>query len=167
MSHRSLRVDNAVTSLKLEPAFWEEIDRRSEMLGLSWQDYVRHLLEQYEQPKNRTAEIKQFLLVQLKEEKKALSTDEEIWLVSNENGTQKVITNQPRIIVGRDKTNDIVVTDKQVSRKHLLFVFDNLHWWLVDLKSKNGTYINGDVVVSKRLSRGDIVTIGNTNITKG
>ena len=166
MSHRSLRIGSAVTSLALEPAFWEEVDRRSAALGISWQEYVRQLLDEPTQIKNRAANIKQHLLVTLRDEKYALSTESEIWTISCHENEFEIETHQQRILVGRDKSNDIVIDDKQVSRKHLLFVFDDLHWWILDLKSKNGTFLNGNEVVSKQLKSGDTVTIGETKIIK-
>ncbi|NDW21189.1 FHA domain-containing protein [Alteromonas hispanica] len=166
MSHRSLRIGSSVTSLALEPAFWEEVDRRSDALGISWQEYVRQLLDEPTQIKNRAANIKQHLLVTLRDEKTALSTESETWIINCQDNEFEVETHQQRILVGRDKSNDIVIDDKQVSRKHLLFVFDDLHWWVLDLKSKNGTFLNGVEVVSKRLKRGDTVTTGETKIIK-
>lgn len=166
MSHRSLRIGSSVTSLALEPAFWGEVDRRSDALGISWQEYVRQLLDEPTQIKNRAASIKQHLLVTLRDEKTALSTESETWIINCQNNEFEIETHQQRILVGRDKSSDIVIDDKQVSRKHLLFVFDDLHWWVLDLKSKNGTFLNGVEVVSKRLKRGDTVTIGETKIIK-
>tara|TARA_Y100000296_G_C5161696_1_gene252267 strand:+ start:1373 stop:1876 length:504 start_codon:yes stop_codon:yes gene_type:complete len=166
MSHRSLRIGSSVTSLALEPAFWQEVDRRSDALGMSWQEYVRQLLDESTQIKNRAANIKQHLLVTLRDEKTALSTESETWIINCQNNEFEIETHQQRILVGRDKSSDIVIDDKQVSRKHLLFVFDDLHWWVLDLKSKNGTFLNGVEVVSKRLKSGDTVTIGETKIIK-
>ena len=66
--------------------------------------------------------------------------------------------------VGRGQDNNVVVNDDKVSRTHLQMVQDDKgNISVVDLGSANGTYVNGNRIVSEtRLKAGDEVRIGNT-----
>lgn len=72
------------------------------------------------------------------------------------------------IKVGRGSSNDIVIPsdDKYVSVTHCQFIKDdNGNYWLVDLNSTNGTFVNGVRRSGKtKLSSNDIVRIGNTTL---
>ncbi|MBW6472471.1 MAG: FHA domain-containing protein [Anaerolineaceae bacterium] len=64
------------------------------------------------------------------------------------------------IHVGRDPDCEIVVPDRQVSRVHARFTFDNNGVLLEDLGSKNGTFLNGTLLeIPTILEEGDIVQI--------
>lgn len=64
--------------------------------------------------------------------------------------------------IGRAATNDIVIDDGKVSRGHaLIHKQDAAEYWVVDLGSGNGTYINGRrVTLATRLNDGDVLTLG-------
>lgn len=63
-------------------------------------------------------------------------------------------------LIGRSSDNDIVLSHPSVSRLHAKIVLDNEHQTLVDLKSQNGTFVNGQQVFgSTPLKVGDIVGI--------
>ncbi|THB62917.1 MAG: FHA domain-containing protein [Desulfovibrio sp.] len=64
------------------------------------------------------------------------------------------------IHVGRKDTNDVVVETLIISGNHckIDFLKEGLH--LTDLKSKNGTFVNGKKVTSSWLKSGDEVTVG-------
>ena len=44
--------------------------------------------------------------------------------------------------MGRDSTNDIVVEQPVVSRKHARIYYDEQGYWIQDMGSQNGTYVN-------------------------
>lgn len=48
------------------------------------------------------------------------------------------------IIIGRGEDCDIVVDDRQVSRQHTKITQKNNQYHLIDLGSKNGTYVNNE-----------------------
>ena len=45
--------------------------------------------------------------------------------------------------LGSDRENALVLTDQFVSSRHARLRWDGAIWWLEDLGSKNGTFING------------------------
>lgn len=69
-----------------------------------------------------------------------------------------------RLVLGRDRTSDIVVDDINASRTHAELRFEPQGVWVVtDLGSTNGTYVNGVEITSQVLQGGDRITIGMTN----
>lgn len=61
--------------------------------------------------------------------------------------------------------SDIQVKDVAISRLHAMLFFDESGVvGILDLVSKNGTYVNGAEVESKILKKGDLITIGGTKI---
>ncbi|MEW6696049.1 MAG: FhaA domain-containing protein [Bacillota bacterium] len=67
-----------------------------------------------------------------------------------------------RISLGRRDTCDIVLSDSSVSRRHAQFERIGGRFWLTDLNSTNGTYLNGLPVDRVELTTGDVITVGNT-----
>jgi pSer/pThr/pTyr-binding forkhead associated (FHA) protein len=67
----------------------------------------------------------------------------------------------PLIQIGRAVENDIVITSKRVSREHACIRQEGRKWMLEDLRSANGTFLNGDRVLSPlELRDGDRITVG-------
>jgi pSer/pThr/pTyr-binding forkhead associated (FHA) protein len=65
------------------------------------------------------------------------------------------------VTIGRGPENDIIVDDREVSRRHAQLRHDAGRFLLVDLGSKNGTRVNGVPVASTFvLSDGDELRIG-------
>ena len=68
------------------------------------------------------------------------------------------------ITMGRDSHNDIVVQDINASRKHAeLRLTAQGIWTITDMKSMNGTLVNGISIASHPLYPGDVITIGKTD----
>lgn len=65
-------------------------------------------------------------------------------------------------VLGRDLACDMVLTDEQVSRRHLRLFFREGTWWVEDLHSSNGTLLNGRQLSEERLDDGDILLLGET-----
>lgn len=62
------------------------------------------------------------------------------------------------------RTSDVIVEDGAVSRLHAMVFFDGQRIGVLDLVSKNGTYVNGQEVESRLLKTGDVIEIGDTKI---
>jgi len=50
------------------------------------------------------------------------------------------------IIIGRDPACDYTISDSTVSARHTRLVFRRGHWWVEDLQSTNGTFLNHQAV---------------------
>jgi hypothetical protein len=62
---------------------------------------------------------------------------------------QRVSITGPSVIIGRGGTDlecDVVLPERQVSRQHAEIYVEQGHYFLRDLSSKNGTYVNGQPV---------------------
>jgi len=86
----------------------------------------------------------------------SLSQDKKL---SSTTVTCKLDKNRP-VSIGRDKSNDIVLNEKRVSRKHALIVWEKNEFILTDFKSRNGTLLNGKKVARQAIKHGDQVRIG-------
>ncbi|MCL4440139.1 MAG: DUF3662 domain-containing protein [Firmicutes bacterium] len=67
-----------------------------------------------------------------------------------------------RTSLGRRDTCDIVLSDTSVSRRHAQFEKIGGRFWLTDLNSTNGIYVNGLPVDKVELTTGDVIMVGNT-----
>jgi adenylate cyclase len=69
----------------------------------------------------------------------------------------------PACSLGRSSTNDVVIDDGRVSRRHaLVHKQDDAEFWVIDLGSGNGTYLNGRRVTQPtRLANGDTLLLGD------
>jgi len=66
--------------------------------------------------------------------------------------------------LGAGQDNDIVLGDRFVSAHHLRLRWDGAVWWLEDLNSKNGTFVNRQPCAPGRpqtLPRGAVITAGD------
>jgi pSer/pThr/pTyr-binding forkhead associated (FHA) protein len=62
--------------------------------------------------------------------------------------------------IGRDSQAPVSVPVEGVSRRHARISWDGKSHWLQDLKSTNGTFLNGEVVRRERLRHLDVITLG-------
>ncbi|MBN2549999.1 MAG: FHA domain-containing protein [Anaerolineales bacterium] len=87
------------------------------------------------------------------------STDEVAFLVAQAgplSGQRWAL--RKNLLVGRETSCDLVIADRQVSRHHACFIVSPEGIFIEDLDSKNGTYVNGQLIDGKTmLQDGDIV----------
>lgn len=85
-------------------------------------------------------------------------------LKSISTSAQQILRLKPgEYVVGRDPTCDIVIIDPYVSRVHAKIFYRDGKWYIEDLGSKNGTYVNGEDIRAKgaaELSEGIEIVIG-------
>lgn len=80
---------------------------------------------------------------------------------SSLDGQQWVIIDT--LLIGRDANCDVVIPDRQVSRQHARITKNGAVVMLEDLGSKNGTYLNGQVLTEPRqLTEADEITVAFT-----
>ena len=76
-----------------------------------------------------------------------------------------VYLQKDRTTLGRSPDNDIVFDNMVVSGHHCVFELRGLaEVFIEDLRSTNGTYINGKMVKRQKLRDGDVIAIGNFRI---
>ncbi|MBN1522762.1 MAG: FHA domain-containing protein [Candidatus Aureabacteria bacterium] len=68
------------------------------------------------------------------------------------------------VTIGRDNENQIIVLDDLVSRRHARISYDGESYWVEDLNSTNGTYLNSMPVDRSPLKSGDKINIGKATI---
>jgi len=66
-----------------------------------------------------------------------------------------------QLTIGRDATNEIVINDAEISRRHARLTFQGGKYVLEDLGSTNGTFVNGQRLAGPRvLKAGEVVQFG-------
>src|SRR5258706_11123639 len=61
---------------------------------------------------------------------------------------RRMVFNKPEVTIGRVQGNDIVLPKGNVSKRHARIVLKDNKFIIVDLKSTNGTYVNGRKITS-------------------
>jgi hypothetical protein len=79
-------------------------------------------------------------------------------------GRRNVLSGE-RVMIGRSRECDIVVSDPNVSRRHIELRRGERGWAAVDLGSTNGMKINGRRLSHAELEPGDRITIGISDLT--
>jgi pSer/pThr/pTyr-binding forkhead associated (FHA) protein len=70
------------------------------------------------------------------------------------------------ITLGRDPTCECPLEDATVSARHARLYYRQGHWWVEDLQSTNGTYINGELISTPLvLTPGDLLRCGQVSLT--
>jgi hypothetical protein len=73
--------------------------------------------------------------------------------------------NKPTLTLGRDSANDIIIDHPLASRRHARLERDENGYFIRDLDSTNGTYVNGDRIEGTRpLRNQDKVWVADTEI---
>jgi pSer/pThr/pTyr-binding forkhead associated (FHA) protein len=78
---------------------------------------------------------------------------------------QRTVIDGPVVQIGRAPGCDIVLDDRNVSRRHAEIRRRGPVVVLVDLDSTNGTIVNGRRVREHPLADGDRITLGNSRLT--
>lgn len=72
---------------------------------------------------------------------------------------------QIEIILGRDPSVDFPLNNETISLKHCKISYHNKQWWLEDLESTNGTYLNNEPVKTETIiTSGDQLRLGKVEI---
>lgn len=73
--------------------------------------------------------------------------------------------NNSEFTIGRDANNNYKIDLPIVSRYHFKISFDSGIYTLTDLQSSNGTFVNGQKTNLTVLKHGDVINIGDVNLT--
>lgn len=81
-------------------------------------------------------------------------------------GNQDFSVSKQEYSVGRDETNDFILFDPEVSGQHFKVTWKGSAYWIQDLESRNGTFVNGERLTTERkLERGDLIRLGRSMLT--
>jgi ABC-type multidrug transport system ATPase subunit len=73
------------------------------------------------------------------------------------------LTGSTKFSIGRDSSNDIVIDDVTISKKHAYLQWEQNDWYIYDNKSSNGVFINTDRIEDKQAIKNyDIFRISDT-----
>lgn len=74
---------------------------------------------------------------------------------------KEVYTLEDSTTIGRNNQNKIIIKDPYISKNHLKIVKDEGDYYIEDLNSANGTFINGTKIMDAvRLKNGDRIRLG-------
>src|SRR5262249_13067262 len=79
--------------------------------------------------------------------------------------TRLVVFDTQDLTLGRDPKNDIAVDDPEMSRRHAVFKRSREGTVVEDMGTSNGTAVNGQASARAPLKHGDVVRIGQVEIT--
>jgi phosphoserine phosphatase RsbU/P len=73
---------------------------------------------------------------------------------------KNIVLNRTPFSVGRKVDKDLVIADPRVSRDHAQIMQEGQDFFLEDLGSKHGTFVNGERIQRQKLERGDRLEFG-------
>ena len=79
---------------------------------------------------------------------------------------RSIVISGPRVQIGRSEQNDYVIADRHISKQHADVTERHGEFYLCDLNSTNGTFLNNeqiDPMISVRLCIGDHVMLPATD----
>lgn len=91
-------------------------------------------------------------------------------LVIFSNNTTEISLNEGSTSIGRGSTNNIVLEDKSISKRHALITMQELKngeikVQIADLHSTNGTHVNGARITYHTLEDSDQLSFGTVQCT--
>ncbi|MHC4324571.1 MAG: FHA domain-containing protein [Planctomycetota bacterium] len=91
---------------------------------------------------------------------------QEIIRICQESHSRQAQLNPAGTTIGRSHECDIVIDSRHVSRHHArIFSSSEGQWFVEDLGSSNGTFVNGEHVKSCPISRADVIEIGMATLS--
>jgi hypothetical protein len=73
----------------------------------------------------------------------------------------------PETTLGAVPGNDLVIADRYVSSHHARLRWDGVSWWVEDLNSRNGTFLNNERIPAEqpvRVERGARINLGDASL---
>lgn len=90
-----------------------------------------------------------------------MQTELRIELSLKDRAIETYTCTQPEVIVGRDPAADIVIDNPGISRHHMKFAKNEGGTYIVtDLGSKNGIFLNGDLIQEEPVRNNDVLVLG-------
>lgn len=86
-------------------------------------------------------------------------------LLATSNGTQVIPLESTLMTIGRGLNNDIILEDPRISRHHAQLRYRARRFWVADLGTTNGTFVNNERITERALRSGDILSLGGFELT--
>lgn len=86
-------------------------------------------------------------------------------LLNTATGKHVIPLESTQLTIGRGLNNDIILEDTRVSRHHAQLRYRQRRFWISDLGSTNGTFVNGEQIEEKALRDGDLISLGGLELT--
>ena len=87
-----------------------------------------------------------------------------ILLKFNDKILKTIESDKNEIMIGRNAANDIAIENLAVSKQHARIVKQDEAYYIEDLDSTNGTYLNKISITKKDLKNNDIIIIGKHSL---
>ena len=94
----------------------------------------------------------------------------EVFIAKGPEQGRSFVLNDKTAQIGRAANNQVCLNEPSVSRKHAKIFRDNNQYFIEDLRSRNGTWINGHVIesgVRVEVQEGDPIAVGNVLVSLG
>jgi len=88
----------------------------------------------------------------------------QVILTLNGETLREMTMDRRRLLIGRSEHNDLCINSSFVSRHHAMFVKLGVATLLMDLNSRNGTFVNSRRISNQVMLHDDIINIGNHRI---
>lgn len=92
------------------------------------------------------------------------STPQLVLLDERGKPAEKISVTREPITIGRMSSNDVVLADANVSRRHAEMKKRDGRWIIADLGSTNGTTVNGKLATEHELKDGDRIGFGTSDL---
>ncbi|KAM3106002.1 FHA domain-containing protein [Phormidesmis sp. 146-33] len=145
-----------------EEAFWNDLDEISEESAAAKQTLLIDLNEQSDSEFEKTAIDLKPKYVQ------GVLQSGQVYLITNllQDQSQTLIQSQGVWTIGRHRAAALPLQDRKMSRRHAVILYADRQFYLLDLNSMNGSYVNGDRVKQRQvLQDGDQVCLGHTKFS--
>jgi pSer/pThr/pTyr-binding forkhead associated (FHA) protein len=104
-------------------------------------------------------------LKRMRSDRKNISSIPIKLLAKTDDRSQEKTFQKSAIIIGRDPAVDFILQDDRVSLRHCKIEYIQNQWWVEDLNSTNGTYVNDSLLNTRIvLMNNDQLRLGNIEI---
>ncbi|MHC4916590.1 MAG: FHA domain-containing protein [Planctomycetota bacterium] len=85
-------------------------------------------------------------------------------VIKHRDGTIREVEIRSVTSIGRQSTNDVQLPEELSSRQHARVIPSGRSFIIEDLRSANGTFVNGQMIQRRVLANGDVVRIGGCEL---